>query len=302
MMRLRSASSVFGVARQLETLSSVRAFSSTSPPPPPHDQEVPFGFKQVKREEKQKHVDDVFSRVAEGYDKMNDAMSVGVHRLWKDEFVRMLGPGPGIRLLDLAGGTGDISFRVVEAVRAAKSRSHAKQVMPSEVILSDINPNMLRVGEERARKLGYLAENADPKLTVMEINAQQINLPDNSVDCVTMAFGIRNCTDVPQVLREAHRVLKNGGRFMCLEFSEVKTPGLRELYDLYSFNVIPRLGQAISGDYDSYQYLVESIRRFPSQDVFADMFREAGFQHVGYTNFVFGVAAIHSGFKFETKN
>jgi ubiquinone/menaquinone biosynthesis methyltransferase len=223
--------------------------------------------------------------------------SFGVHRLWKDQFVRILGPVPGVTILDLAGGTGDISFRLVEALKDAKAQLTTPECPPSEVILSDINPSMLKVGEERAKKHGYLS--GDPKLTVMEIDAQKIALPDASVDCVTMAFGIRNCTDVPQVLREVHRVLKHGGRFMCLEFSEVRYAGLRELYDLYSFNVIPQMGQVLAKDRDSYQYLVESIRRFPSQEVFADMFREAGFQHVEYTNFAFGVSAIHSGFKFN---
>ncbi len=201
-------------------------------------------------------VNEVFAKVADTYDKMNDAMSLGIHRAWKDQFVKILGPVPGVRVLDLAGGTGDISFRIIEALKDQKKRG---STAVSEVILTDINPNMLSVGEDRARKLGYLSA-SDPQLSIRVINAQEIDLPDNSVDAVTMAFGIRNCPDVPQVLREAHRVLKHGGRFLCLEFSEVRVPGLRELYDVYSFNVIPKLGEVIAGDKDSYQYLVESIR------------------------------------------
>lgn len=247
---------------------------------------------------------DVFRRVAESYDRMNDAMSFGVHRLWKNEFVRTLGPTHGSRVLDLAGGTGDVSFRMLDAMKASKEAAFAlygiTSVAPSEVILSDINPAMLGVGKERAAQQGYL-ESLDPKITIMEVNAQEIPLPDDSVDAVTMAFGIRNCTDIDAVLREGYRVLRHGGRFLCLEFSQVPHAGLRELYDLYSFHAIPAMGQAIAGDRDSYQYLVESIRKFPDQETFAAMFRDASFSQVSYTNLSFGVAAIHSGWKFVGK-
>jgi ubiquinone/menaquinone biosynthesis methyltransferase len=257
----------------------------------------------VAREEKQEMVRQVFAKVAEGYDAMNDAMSFGVHRYWKQEYVRMLGPTPGCTILDLAGGTGDISFRIIEAIRAAKKeqyQTHGIRELPaSEVILSDINADMLEVGRERAEKLGYTGDDKDPLLTIQQLDAQAIPLPDNSLDAVTMAFGIRNCTDIDLVLREVHRVLRRGGRFVCLEFSEVTTPGLREAYDLWSFQAIPRLGKLISGDADSYQYLVESIRRFPPQETFAEMWRDAGFQDVRYENFISGVAAVHSGFKFD---
>lgn len=246
-------------------------------------------------------VHDVFARVAEGYDRMNDAMSLGVHRLWKDEYVRMLGATPGSVVLDLAGGTGDISFRIIEDIKRRKRLMYERYGMlelpGSEVILSDVNSRMLEVGRERASRLGYLGDECDPLLTVAEMDAQDLPLEDESVDCVTMAFGIRNCTEPARVLAEVHRVLRRGGRFVCLEFSEVAVPGLREVYDAWSFQVIPRLGQLLAGDRDSYQYLVESIRRFPSQETFADMFREQGYKEVSYTNFTGGVAAVHSGYK-----
>jgi len=170
------------------------------------------------------------------------------------------------------------------------------EVEPSEVILSDINASMLQVAKERASNLGHL-ERDDPLLSFLEANAEELPFQDGTLDAVTIAFGIRNCTHIDAVLREAFRVLKRGGRFLCLEFSHIPFPGLKEVYDAYSFHVIPTLGQYLVNDRDSYQYLVESIRRFPDQGHFAQMFRDAGFEEVSYTNLTFGVAAIHSGFK-----
>lgn len=252
---------------------------------------------------------EVFKKVAGNYDIMNDVMSVGIHRLWKDQFVSTLHPTPGSTILDVAGGTGDIAFRCVEAIRkspdffprqAEASSPSAAMKSPfspvSKVVVFDINPSMLEVGKGRAAERGY-NKFTDPVLDWVVGNAQQLPFPDNSMDVYTIAFGIRNCTDVPAVLREAHRVLKKGGRFMCLEFSQVNPAPLRKLYDFYSFNFIPVWGQLIANDYNSYQYLVESIRKFPNQEAFAQMIEEAGFSMVTATNLTFGVAAIHSGWK-----
>lgn len=214
----------------------------------------------------------------------------------------MLGPCPGSVCLDLAGGTGDISFRIFNAIKDEKHQQYVKHgitKMPSsEVILSDINPEMLEVGKLRAKQLGY-DKSKDPKMSFMEINAENIPFEDKSMDCVTIAFGIRNCTDVPRVVGECHRVLKKGGRFMCLEFSEVSNPIIREVYDMWSFYGIPKLGEIVANDRDSYQYLVESIRRFPSQENFKRIIEEQSFKEVTYTDLMFGVAAIHSGWKLD---
>jgi 2-methoxy-6-polyprenyl-1,4-benzoquinol methylase len=248
---------------------------------------------------------------------MNDLMSAGLHRLWKDEFVRMAGPiasGRGSSssstptpsrptVLDVAGGTGDIAFRIVDSMR----RGYTRPASRPKVIVCDINPAMLGVGQERARTLGYggapsagAAAADDPEMEWMEGDAEVLaGIPDNSVDLYTIAFGIRNVTHVDAALRTAYRVLKPGGRFMCLEFSRVTVPGLAQLYDAYSFSVIPAMGGAVANDRASYQYLVESIRKFPDQDTFAGMLEEAGFQGVEYTNFTLGVCAVHSGFKWR---
>ncbi|GGE22169.1 ubiquinone/menaquinone biosynthesis C-methyltransferase UbiE [Aureimonas endophytica] len=243
-----------------------------------------YGFSTVSGvEEKQARVNDVFHRVAERYDLMNDLMSGGLHRAWKSAMVGWLAPSrrPGWRFVDVAGGTGDIAFRIVEASGGQASGT-----------VLDINASMLAVGAERAVKRG-LAE----RLAFVEGNAEALGLPDDTFDAYTIAFGIRNVPRIDLALAEAYRVLKPGGRFLCLEFSEVDLPGLDKLYDLWSFKAIPAIGGAIAKDRDSYQYLVESIRRFPNQANFAAMIRKAGFERVQHRNLTGGIAAIHSGWK-----
>lgn len=262
-----------------------------------------FGFQTVEAGRKQQLVEDVFRRVADNYDVMNDLMSASLHRLWKDAFVRMCAPvhnaspSSGSTVLDVAGGTGDIAFRIVDAIRASPVLPGARP----HVIVCDINASMLGVGEERAHKLGYMKPDGDVQLSWMQGNAETLEaIPSGSVDLYTIAFGIRNVTNINAALATAYRVLKPGGRFMCLEFSTVTNPLLRAVYDLYSFNVIPAIGQVVANDRAAYQYLVESIRRFPQQDAFADMMRDAGFSYVTYTNFTSGVCAVHSGFKWPS--
>jgi len=258
------------------------------------------GFREVPEEQKSKLVGDVFSSVAGNYDLMNDLMSVGLHRLWKDRLVSKLRPFPGMQHLDVAGGTGDVAFRVVDAIQKAEQRSpgnmlaDAEEVDQTRVYVCDINPNMLEVGKQRAKERGL--GNAS-SLVWMEGDAEALSLKDNSMDGYTIAFGIRNVTHIDRALKEAHRVLRRGGRFLCLELSHVSTPGFKEIYDAYSFSIIPAMGQMVSGDRASYQYLVESIRKFPTQEKFASMIADAGFQDVQYENLVGGVVAIHSGFK-----
>ena len=260
-----------------------------------------FGFRDVDEDEKESLVGKVFRSVAEDYDVMNDLMSGTLHRVWKDEFVGALAPVTvpsesdvcaevgSANVLDVAGGTGDIAFRILE------SACEYGETVPRNlrVTVCDINAAMLKVGERRAVERGY----DDSCLSWVEGNAEKLPFDDDSFDAYTISFGIRNCTHVDKVLREAHRVLKPGGRFMCLEFSAMSSPLLQSLYDKYSFNVIPLLGEVVADDRDSYQYLVESIRKFPTQAKFAGMIRDAGFQHVKYTNFTGGIAAMHSGFK-----
>lgn len=245
--------------------------------------EESFGYKKVDESEKQKLVNDVFHSVAKKYDIMNDVMSGGMHRLWKDAFIAWLSPPhiDGYNVLDVAGGTGDIAFRIVEA-----SHRHA------HATILDINGSMLEVGKERAAKKKLL-----PYLGFVEANAEKLPFDDNMFDAYTIAFGIRNVPHIDKALKEAFRVLKPGGRFMCLEFSEVELPILDKLYDLWSFHGIPRVGQMIAGDADSYRYLVESIRKFPKQEDFAAMITKAGFLRVNYRNLTGGIAAMHSGWK-----
>ncbi|KAG1108420.1 hypothetical protein G6F42_015995 [Rhizopus arrhizus] len=222
---------------------------------------------------------------------MNDAMSLGIHRIWKDEFIRSMAPGPGTKLLDVAGGTGDIALKFLDYCKNVHHDNTAT------VKLVDINAHMLGEGEKRFQKTPYAHTN---QASFLVQNAEHLDeIPDESVDVYTIAFGIRNCTHVDKVVKEAHRVLKKGGRFMCLEFSRVDNPVIGKFYDIYSFDIIPALGQAIAGDRDSYQYLVESIRKFPPQEEFAQIIRDAGFKTIGkgYEDLTFGVAAIHSGFK-----
>ncbi len=244
---------------------------------------VSFGFRDVDVEDKQAMVDDVFSSVARRYDLMNDLMSGGMHRLWKSAMVSALNPprrGAPWRLLDAAGGTGDIAFRVAE-----RSGGHA------EIVVADPNAEMLAVGRERAEKLGL------ERVTFREANAEALPFEDAGFDAYTIAFGIRNVPRIETALGEAWRVLKHGGRFLCLEFSEVDTPMLDRVYEAYSFRVIPALGRAVAGDAESYRYLVESIRTFPNQERFAGMIRAAGFERVSHRNFSGGIAALHSGWK-----
>lgn len=238
-----------------------------------------FGFKTVTPEEKTTLVRGVFDSVASRYDLMNDAMSFGMHRLWKRSFVEMADVRPGMHCLDVAGGTGDIAFRL--------RKSGAGQVT-----VCDINYNMLAEGQKRADDKNFLQG-----FEWVCGNAESLPFPDSSFDRYTIAFGIRNVTFIDKALAEAHRVLKPGGKFLCLEFSKVKPEPLSKAYDAYSFHIIPRMGAALAGDKDSYQYLVESIRKFPPQEEFLRMVREAGFAQARYTNLSAGAVAIHTGYK-----
>jgi demethylmenaquinone methyltransferase / 2-methoxy-6-polyprenyl-1,4-benzoquinol methylase len=250
---------------------------------PPAAQETHFGFRQVPLKEKQGLVDDVFHKVAHRYDLMNDLMSFGLHRVWKDILVAKLNP-PKKRPfahLDVAGGTGDVAFRAAAAGGPAV-----------RVTALDVNPDMLRVGRERSTR-----RRGGERVTFIEGNAEALPFADNSFDAYTIAFGIRNVPRIEAALKEAFRVLKRGGRFLCLEFSRVDTPVLDRLYDAYSFTLIPALGKAVAGDGEPYRYLVESIRRFPSAERFRAMIDDAGFARADFTRLSGGVVAIHSGWK-----
>ncbi len=251
---------------------------------PQHTDTTSFGFREVPKTERQGLVNDVFAKVADRYDLMNDLMSGGLHRLWKRDFIAWLAPPKGdrpYRLLDVAGGTGDIALR------------YAYQTGDSATaVICDISREMLDVGQRRVNDAG-LAH----RIECVEGNAEALPFPDASFDAYTIAFGIRNVTNIDKALSEAHRVLKRGGRFMCLEFSEVQMPILDKLYEFHSFHVIPRMGKLVAGDDQPYQYLVESIRKFPKQEAFASMIRAAGFERVSYRNVTGGIAAMHSGWK-----
>lgn len=264
-----------------------------------HSHATSFGFKEVPEEEKSKMVGNVFTNVASNYDLMNDLMSGGLHRLWKARLVEELNPFPGMKHLDVAGGTGDVAFRVLEHINKMKVRGLQDEYENhlqdgTAIYVCDINPNMLNVGKKRASERGLGKEKS---LVWVEGDAEALKFEDDSMDGYTIAFGIRNVTHIEKALAEAYRVLRRGGRFLCLELSHVEAPIFKQLYDYYSFSVIPHVGELVVGDKESYQYLVESIRRFPSQDVFASMIAEAGFQKVEYENLVGGVVAIHSGIK-----
>lgn len=265
-----------------------------------HSHATSFGFKEVHEEQKSQMVGNVFTKVASNYDIMNDLMSGGLHRLWKDRLVSKLNPFPGMKHLDVAGGTGDVAFRILEAINSVNRRAIEDTLEEdlqeeTQVYVCDINPNMLNVGKKRAQERGLGDQGS---LIWVEGDAEKLNFEDGSMDGYTIAFGIRNVTHIEKVLAEAYRVLKKGGRFLCLELSHVEAPVFKQLYDSYSFSVIPVLGELVAGDRDSYQYLVESVRRFPPQEVFASMIADAGFQKVEYENLVGGVVAIHSGLKF----
>jgi demethylmenaquinone methyltransferase/2-methoxy-6-polyprenyl-1,4-benzoquinol methylase len=243
-----------------------------------------FGFRDVPVDDKQTLVNDVFHSVARRYDLMNDLMSGGLHRVWKDVMINALNPPKSdapFALLDVAGGTGDIAFR---AAKDAGLGFHAT--------VCDINSDMLAVGRERA-----LARHLDHQVSFVEGNAEALAFPDRSFDAYTIAFGIRNVTHIDQALREARRVLKPGGRFLCLEFSKVEVPGLDTLYDAYSFKLLPKIGGYVAQDEESYRYLAESIRRFPPQAKFASMIREAGLDQVKVRNLSGGIAAMHSAWR-----
>jgi demethylmenaquinone methyltransferase/2-methoxy-6-polyprenyl-1,4-benzoquinol methylase len=247
----------------------------------PRERTTHFGYETVAEADKAGRVHGVFASVARRYDLMNDAMSLGVHRLWKDAMLDWLAPWPGMRLLDVAGGTGDIAFRFLARVGG---QGHATVLDASE--------DMLAAGRERREAARYPGA-----LDLVAGDAMALPFPDAGFDAYTISFGIRNVTRIEDALAEAFRVLRPGGRLMVLEFSHVPEPALRRLYDRYSFSVIPALGQAIVGDRASYQYLVESIRRFPDQEAFAAMIAAAGFGQVRFRNLSMGIAALHSGWK-----
>ena len=247
------------------------------------DDQTHFGFRDVPLSEKQGMVDEVFHSVAGRYDLMNDLMSAGLHRVWKDAMVAWLNPPKraGWRVLDVAGGTGDIAFRILDA---SQHQAHATVL--------DINGSMLAVGRDRAEKKG-IAEQVE----FVEANAEELPFANGTFDAYTIAFGIRNVPRIDHALSEAYRVLKTGGRFLCLEFSDVEMPLLDKVYEAWSFHAIPKIGKAVTGDGEPYSYLVESIRKFPDQRNFAAMIERAGFGRVTFRNYSGGIAALHSGWK-----
>jgi demethylmenaquinone methyltransferase/2-methoxy-6-polyprenyl-1,4-benzoquinol methylase len=251
---------------------------------PVSERTVSFGYREVAEDEKAPLIRGVFSSVASKYDLMNDLMSGGVHRIWKDIFVAWLNPQPGWRVLDVAGGTGDIAFRIDAEVK--RRGGHV------DLIVADINFDMLMAGRLRPE-----ANAEGARYAWLCADGERMPVADSSCDACTIAFGIRNFTHIDRALIEAYRVLKPGGRFLCLEFSRVTAPGLDDLYDAYSFAVLPRLGEAVAGDGEAYRYLAESIRRFPPQEAFAKMISKAGFGNVKVRNLAAGIAAIHSGWK-----
>ncbi|XP_070572308.1 2-methoxy-6-polyprenyl-1,4-benzoquinol methylase, mitochondrial-like [Ptychodera flava] len=279
-----------------------------------------FGFQKVREDSHGELVSLVFKNVANRYDVMNDVMSAGIHRLWKDRFMESLNPMPGTRLLDVAGGTGDIAFRFVDYIKQqggllgppktlitdldSTSSSSSSESSNSEtehlsedgrfshVTVVDFNENMVKVGKRKARKGGYTQG-----LSWVIGDAQELPVEDQSVDAYSIAFGIRNVTDVRKALQEAYRVLVPGGRYMCMEFAQVQNPIIKNLYDTYSLQVIPALGEIFAADWNAYQYLVESIRTFYNQEQFCMLMEEAGFKRVRYEDLNFGIVAIYSGFK-----
>jgi len=287
---------------------SSQAGSASKPSPYIQGDETHFGFESVGINDKEGRVREVFESVADSYDVMNDLMSGGIHRYWKDYLLDISAvasmakavrrfPGKELRILDVAGGTGDVAFRFIDVAECAeRSKSSGEDCI--SVTVCDINPEMLRVGEKRAReRFGSSLIDESKSLSFVEGNAQSLQFADNSFDLYTIAFGLRNVTDVDMALREACRVLKPGGRFMCLEFSQIPDPILRQIYDTYSFHVIPGMGELVANDRASYQYLVESIRKFSNQEELISRMNEAGLQETKYTNLTSGIVAIHEGWK-----
>mmetsp|Transcript_23618 Transcript_23618/g.57221 ORF Transcript_23618/g.57221 Transcript_23618/m.57221 type:complete len:340 (-) Transcript_23618:226-1245(-) len=257
------------------------------------ERETHFGFKNVPEGEKKGMVGEVFTGVASNYDVMNDVMSIGVHRLWKDYFVSCVQPTSKTAMLDVAGGTGDIAFRALDYVRRNEQGSDTSM----EVTVCDINPAMLEEGAKKVLENGYLSEEGNPQVKFVEGDAEALPFEDESFDVYTIAFGLRNVTDIEKALLEAKRVLKPGGRFCCLEFSRVENPLLGPMYDMYSFNVIPAMGELVAQNREAYQYLVESIRKHPPQQELRRMMIKAGFTSCDFENLSLGIVAIHSGFK-----
>jgi demethylmenaquinone methyltransferase / 2-methoxy-6-polyprenyl-1,4-benzoquinol methylase len=250
----------------------------------PDEASADFGFQKVAAADKQRLIDDVFARVADRYDQMNDLMSAGLHRLWKDDFVVLLNPPHGsakFDVLDVAGGTGDVAFRILKSGGCG-----------TRVTLVDASPKMLEQAQRRAEELGVRE-----RVTFAVANAEALAFGDKSFDAYTIAFGLRNVTHIDRALKEAYRVLRTGGRFLCLEFSQVEMPGLKQLYDFYSFTAIPAMGKVVTGDGRPYRYLVESIRRFPDQAQLAGRMEEAGFGRVRFRSLSGGIVAIHSAWR-----
>ena len=242
-------------------------------------EKVSFGFEDIHVEEKSGRVRNLFANVADKYDIMNDVMSLGVHRLWKNLFVSMISPHPDKTYLDMAGGTGDIALRLAQKIGSGKN-----------IIVCDLTADMLERGMKRT-------EPYNQEIKRVCASAEDLPFPDNSFDVYTISFGIRNVTRIEKALSEAYRVLKSGGRFICLEFAMPSLRGLDKIYDAYSFHILPQMGKLIANDADSYRYLAESIRRFPKQEVFAQMIQKAGFKNVSFKNLSAGITAIHSGYK-----
>ncbi|XP_034828229.1 2-methoxy-6-polyprenyl-1,4-benzoquinol methylase, mitochondrial [Maniola hyperantus] len=289
----RSVLTLINTRKASLRLCGAKHYSAQAEPAEEEKRKTHFGFETVNEDEKTKKVHEVFETVASKYDLMNDVMSFGVHRLWKDILMLRLAPTPGTKLLDMAGGTGDITFRYLNYLRNQGLPATDKR---SSVTVCDINQHMLDVGKARAEKQGY-TKDTSVDIDWLCADAENLPLPDDSYSAYTIAFGIRNCTRVDKVIEEAYRVLQPGGRFLCLEFSQLPNTTMQWVYDQYSFQMIPVLGQLIAGQWKPYQYLVESIRQFPHQEKFKSMIEEAGFRQVTYENLTFGVCAIHSGFK-----
>lgn len=261
------------------------------------DRSTHFGFKDVALEDKAPLVQGVFESVAASYDRMNDVMSFGVHRLWKQHLMAMIKPRAGARYLDVAGGTGDIAFLLADKAEADARRRGLANGTRADITVCDITEGMLVEGRKRCDRRQVRYPQYESNFDWVCGTATGLALPSNHFDTYTISFGLRNVDEPEKGLAEAYRVLKPGGRFFCLEFSKVVLPLLAPIYEAYSFNVIPQMGQIVAGDKDSYQYLVESIRRFPPQEQLEDMMRGVGFERVSHTNMTGGVVAIHSGWK-----